>query len=424
MPSHTPEEQLKNANQITGPLVDPSVSTAADRRGTSSRARAGLIRDELTPEAEEESIFGELSFANIRKRIDDLTSEQAQGLVAFGAELLRTPTLGETTGAKIALGATKGFAVTAKLRKAKVDAATAKAKEAREVEAHQFKDAKNTREQKDFTQKHTSQGQLKGRSRFYTPASREEFTKLWNKGLKDEAENALVLNPKAIAGGGTTLENAFGKELGKLQAQEIGTRKTAAQAAAKTLFTMQNVSTTLSQGVITGQFANFKLGFGKLLSEVGINFAEDAVANTEKFMAAQGTATADLLASGAFGSGTGLSDNDLKFAEKIVAGDITLDEQGIFQILELNERMAQEVIRLYNLDIGENKEIAKVSKIPLAVKAPSKIRFRRPGGVRTTPAPGPVNITGRRLNELSVEEINALPLNEAIELRRRERQAQ
>ena len=66
-----------------------------------------------------------------------------------------------------------------------------------------------------------------------------------------------------------------------------------------------------------------------------------------------------------FGAGTGLSNADREYAEKMAGGKITLDRKAIERILDINERAARNVITLHNKRASEVK-----SNIPLTVEIP------------------------------------------------------
>jgi hypothetical protein len=66
-----------------------------------------------------------------------------------------------------------------------------------------------------------------------------------------------------------------------------------------------------------------------------------------------------------FGAGTGLSNADREYAEKMAGGKITLDDKAINRILDINERISRNVIRAHNKDVGNVK-----TNIPLTVEEP------------------------------------------------------
>jgi len=123
----------------------------------------------------------------------------------------------------------------------------------------------------------------------------------------------------------------------------------------------------LNSGAITGAGADFFVGLNQGLKTAGIDFGfADASANSQAYAAAMGQNTAKLIKQ--FGAGTGLSDGDRKYAEKIAAGQITMDEKAIRRILDINDRAARNVIT------GHNKKVEKIkTNIPLKVDLPGAV---------------------------------------------------
>ena len=147
----------------------------------------------------------------------------------------------------------------------------------------------------------------------------------------------------------------FDKSIGGGNAKNLLDQQGAAQDAVTSLQSTQEALSLLNSGVITGFGADFKLGLGKALQQVGFHGADDAIANTEAYVAQRVQETGRLIKM--FGSGTGLSDADRAYAAKAAAGQISLDEASIRKILEINQRAAQNVISRFNSrlqDVGTN----------------------------------------------------------------------
>jgi hypothetical protein len=66
-----------------------------------------------------------------------------------------------------------------------------------------------------------------------------------------------------------------------------------------------------------------------------------------------------------FGAGTGLSDEDRKFATDMAGGRVSLDSKAINKILDINEKAARNTINRHNKDV---KGIQ--TNIPLEVEMP------------------------------------------------------
>ena len=101
----------------------------------------------------------------------------------------------------------------------------------------------------------------------------------------------------------------------------------------------------LDEGAITGTGAEYITGFHNLLkSRFGFNTGSD-VDNTQAFAASMGNQVGQIIKQ--FGAGTGLSDADREYAEKIVGGKITLTEGAIRELMRIQEKMYRYKIKNY-----------------------------------------------------------------------------
>lgn len=158
-------------------------------------------------------------------------------------------------------------------------------------------------------------------------------------------------------------EGAFEAALGAGQAKKLLEDKAVADDARDIIATVQQGRQLLQSGMITGFGAEFLTNVGAALNQAGINFAEDRVANTQAFAANMAQNVGRIIKQ--FGAGTGLSNADREYAEKMAGGKITLDRKAIERILDINERAARNVITLHNKRASEVK-----SNIPLTVEIP------------------------------------------------------
>jgi hypothetical protein len=164
-------------------------------------------------------------------------------------------------------------------------------------------------------------------------------------------------------------EGAFESGLGKGQSERILANQVAAQDAAEILRTNQVGRDLLKAGAITGTGADFLVGFNNALKQVGVDFGyADAAANSQAYVATLGANVGRIIKQ--FGAGTGLSDADRDFAEKIAGGKIALTETALRKILDINDRASNRVIDLHNKNVAGIK-----TNIPLTVEKPN---FGRP----------------------------------------------
>jgi hypothetical protein len=106
--------------------------------------------------------------------------------------------------------------------------------------------------------------------------------------------------------------------------------------------------------MFTGTTANVELGVKKFLNDVGISVDPKGVMATEVFMAESAKRVAEYITN--LGAGTGLSDKDLEFTRKVVAGDVTLEADTIKKVLKEYRAAAVRKIE------GYNKVRSKVNK--------------------------------------------------------------
>ena len=158
-------------------------------------------------------------------------------------------------------------------------------------------------------------------------------------------------------------EGAFETGLGAEQSKQIMADYRAARDAASMIATIEQGRELLKGPIITGFGAEFLTAAGAALNQAGITFAQDAVANTQAFAANMAQNTAKLIQ--LFGAGTGLSNEDRNYAERMAGGKITLDKPAILKILDINERAARNSIKYHNNQIKDVKTI-----IPLTVEMP------------------------------------------------------
>lgn len=162
-------------------------------------------------------------------------------------------------------------------------------------------------------------------------------------------------NVKKAGSSNTTVnlggETAFAKTLGEGEAKELSSRRQGALDAVKSLQSTDQARTLLDSGVITGTGADWLLSAGKALQQIGFHGADDAIANTESFAAQRAQETATIVKN--FGAGSGLSDADREYALQAAAGKITLGEQSIRKILDINARASRNVLKAFNVDASK-----------------------------------------------------------------------
>jgi len=136
-------------------------------------------------------------------------------------------------------------------------------------------------------------------------------------------------------------------ELGKKMGEKLVEDRKDVEGSVTSLRNIQEAKSLLDSGVITGVGAKFLTDMGNLLStRIGFKAFDNPVKNTEAYSAIIGIQVGQIIKQ--FGSGTGLSDADREYAERIVAGDVTLTEKSLRRIIEINERGHSNIIKNFN----------------------------------------------------------------------------
>lgn len=187
--------------------------------------------------------------------------------------------------------------------------------------------------------------------------------------LRKAGASSVVVGPQ---------EKSFETALGSGQAKKLLEDKAVADDARDIIFTVQQGRQLLQSGMITGFGAEFITQVGAALNQAGINFAEDRVANTQAFAANMAANVGRIIKQ--FGAGTGLSNADREYAEKMAGGKVTLDRKAIERILNINERAARNVIKLHNERVKGIK-----TNIPLTVEMPAVQAPPPPAGAANRP---------------------------------------
>ena len=194
-----------------------------------------------------------------------------------------------------------------------------------------------------------------------------------------------VMKLKASGAASTTVnlppqEKAFETGLGAGQSAQAINSQIAAQGAATILETNQTGRSILNSGAITGTGANFLVGFNNALKQAGIDAGyADAAANSQAYAAAMGANVGQLIKQ--FGAGTGLSDADREFAMQMAGGKITLTEQALRKILDINDKAANKVIDTHNRKYsGVKTNIPLTVEKPVGAAPPPPAASQIPGG--------------------------------------------
>ncbi|HEV7455178.1 MAG TPA: hypothetical protein VGN96_00260 [Roseococcus sp.] len=183
----------------------------------------------------------------------------------------------------------------------------------------------------------------------FAPVPAEEVAALGLRPGVPYQRNTTTGQITQIGGGGVTVNTGgtFNDALGRQSAQQLSELQTQARTAVNTVQAGQRIRGLLDQGVITGTFAEGRLGLERALTSLGLIDGR-RVTNTEQLMAD--------LANNVLGAAqqmTGvLTDRDILFLREASAGSITLTPETIRRVVEISERGARSLLDRYNAVAG------------------------------------------------------------------------
>ncbi len=146
--------------------------------------------------------------------------------------------------------------------------------------------------------------------------------------------------------------DAFAETLGKETAKNItGEARDTAQSAAVSLDVSNDLLRALDAGMFTGPLATWQTQAAAIAEKLGLADFGGRVQNTQEYQAIVGKQVAEQIK--AFGAGTGLSNEDRKFAERIVGGDINVDEKTLRKLAVTHRKYALKAVKQYNDSIQD-----------------------------------------------------------------------
>lgn len=184
--------------------------------------------------------------------------------------------------------------------------------------------------------------------------------------------------------------NKVGQEsmvkLGEEMSKDLVAERKDVMGAVASLNNIKEAERLVSSGIITGTGAEYLVNLGNFLSSrMGISYAKDPVANTQAYAATMGNQVGQIIKQ--FGSGTGLSDADREYAEKIVGGKITLTEEAIKKLLAINKKAFTNVIKNYNKRADQAMKKPGAESLPYDLRieydfGPDKPEAKLPAGLK------------------------------------------
>ena len=152
---------------------------------------------------------------------------------------------------------------------------------------------------------------------------------------------------------------------------------------------------------ITGSFSDARTGAVKLGELFGLSNSK-AVQATEALKSNNMALAGELLASGMFGAGTGISDRDMETALQMAGADMALSYGGMIRILQNLREQAVGKINSYNTDV----EAASDDVINRSGYKRERYKVKTP--TSTASSKSTTVTSDKTINDLSDEELRAL----------------
>ena len=178
--------------------------------------------------------------------------------------------------------------------------------------------------------------------------------------------------------GGTSLTVKTGEDfygsLAKTEAGRFSGMADAAEKAPQMIERSERVIALLKATPYTGTAAEWKLAIGKGAKAAGFDYAGDDISNTELLGRELAAGTLDMIKASGLGSGTGFSNADRDFLERVAGGKISQDAKTLRRLAELNRRSAVVSMQRYNSRASKLDKIQlDVMGLPQAVEVPADI---------------------------------------------------
>ena len=154
-------------------------------------------------------------------------------------------------------------------------------------------------------------------------------------------------------------------ELAKVGAKNFAEAHEGAKKAADALGSIKRTLPTVDN-MFTGAGAETKLNISRYARTFGIDVVDpDRIADTEAYIAESGRRVAEYITN--LGAGTGLSDADREYAERVVAGNITTDKEALKRLLTVLKQDAErKIVNFNNLKTEVSKSLGPEGSLALA----------------------------------------------------------
>ena len=176
------------------------------------------------------------------------------------------------------------------------------------------------------------------------------------------------------------IENLSGTLAEKIMGEGVGRLSDGLDAANKAVLSVESIDTSLENidNMFTGYGATFRMDVARAARVAGIDISDaDQIEDTEEYASLAGARVADYITN--LGAGTGLSDKDREFAEKVVAGDIGMSTGAMRKLLTTIRKQNVRTITQYNTLRGavdnelKGSEKAGMAFYPLVDMPPERV---------------------------------------------------
>ena len=177
----------------------------------------------------------------------------------------------------------------------------------------------------------------------------DESANVWNPATnKWESPMDLGLKPAPVVTKQISAADGITSKLTGKMTDNFLELNAQAQTAQKILRINRDSMEVLDRGIVSGFTAPIQLEVMRIGKAMGIlpEDMEDKVAATELFMISRAKQVLPLIK--ALGSGTAISDKDREFIEKVVGGNIALDEKTIREVIRIESQVAMDAINANN----------------------------------------------------------------------------
>ena len=176
------------------------------------------------------------------------------------------------------------------------------------------------------------------------------------------------------------IENISGTMAEKIMGEGVSRMSDGLDAANKAVTSIESIDTSLENldNMYTGYGATFRMDVARAARVAGIDISDaDQIENTEEYASLAGARVADYITN--LGAGTGLSDADREFAQKVVAGQIEMSPETMRRLLTTIRKQNVRTINQYNTlrstveDKLTGSEKAAMAFYPLVDRPPERV---------------------------------------------------